>query len=56
MKKNFLDDFPELVSLDNRTCADESVITSLYALEETGRKQYQNYVKCVLEDLRTFYS
>ena len=43
-------DFPELVSLDNRTCADESVITSLYALEETGRKQYQNYVKCVLED------
>ena len=45
-----MDDLPELVSLDNRTCADELVITSLYALEETGRKQYQNYVKCVLED------
>ena len=45
-----LDDFPELITLDSRDCMNDSVSTSLYALEETGKKQYQTFVKTVLED------
>ena len=50
MGNPFLDDFPELITLDSRDCMAESVSTSLYALEETGKKQYQTFVKAVLED------
>ena len=46
----FSDDFPELVKLDSRNCIDESVANDLFILEETGIKQYQAYVKKVLED------
>ena len=46
----FLDHFPDLVTLDNQDCMDESVKEILYALEDVGQKQYQEYVKKVLED------
>ncbi len=45
-----MDGFPELVRLDNRNCVDESVASALYTLEVTGKKQYQAFVKNVLED------
>ena len=50
MGNHFLDHFPDLVTLDNRDCMDESVKEVLYALEDVGQKQYQEYVKGVLED------
>ena len=46
----FSDDFPELVKLDNRNCVHESIVNDLCTLEEIGTKQYQAYVKEVLED------
>ena len=49
MGNPFLDDFPDLVTLDSRNCADESVISTVHTLEETGKKQYQDYVKNVLD-------
>ena len=35
---------------DNRDCLDESVKEVLYPLEDVGQKQYQEYVKGVLQD------
>ena len=46
----FLDNFPELVTLDSRNCMDESVVKALYALEDIGVKQYQEFFKSVLKD------
>ena len=46
----FSDDFPELVKLNNRNCVHESVVNDLCTLEEIGTKQYQAYVKEVLEE------
>ena len=50
MGNPFLDDFPELITLDSRDCVDKSVIVGLRSLEDTGIKQYKEYVKNVLED------
>ena len=50
MGNPFLDDFPELVTLDSRSCVDTSVVHALYSLENTGIRQYQNYVAKALED------
>jgi hypothetical protein len=50
MGNPFLDNFPELVTLDNCNCMDESVVKALYTLEDTGMKQYQTFAKSVLED------
>ena len=50
MGNPFLDDFPELVTLDSRNCANEAVVNTICTLEDTGRKQYQDYVKTVLVD------
>ena len=52
MGNPFLDDFPELVKLDSRNCADKSVVTALYTLEKTGidHLQYRDFVKNVLKD------
>ena len=49
MGNPFLDDFSDLVTLDSRNCADESVVAALHTLEDTGRKQYKNFVKNVLD-------
>ena len=45
MANPFLDDFPDLVTLDNRTCADETAVVTVHTLEDTGKKQYQEFVK-----------
>ena len=50
MRNPFLDNFPELVTLNSRNCVDESVVLALYTLEDTGIKQSQDYVTKVLED------
>lgn len=46
----FLDDFPELVTLDSRDCADISVVESVEKLDKLGKEQYQKYVKDVIKD------
>ena len=48
MGNPFLDDFPDLVTLDSRNCADESVVAALHTLVDTGKKQYQDFVKNVI--------
>ena len=48
MGNPFLDIFPELVSLTNRNCVDESVAIVLHSLEDIGCKQYQDFVTNVL--------
>ena len=53
MGNPFLDDCEELVTLDSRNCADESVRLALYNLEDTGIKQYQDFVTNVLENCTT---
>ncbi len=50
MGNPFLDDFPELITLDSRDCAHQSVMVALYSLEDTGTKQYKEYYTNVLED------
>ena len=37
MGNPFLDDFPDLVTLDSRNCTDESVIEAIRSLEGTGK-------------------
>ena len=48
MGNPFLDDFPELITLDSRNCADESVVAALRTLIDTGKTQYQEFVKNVI--------
>ena len=48
MGNPFLDEFPELVTLDNRNCTPESVITTMRTLESIGKEQYNEYVQFVL--------
>ena len=50
MRNPFLADFPDIVSLDSRDCVDESVIIPLRCLEDTDKRQYQTFVKDVLEE------
>ena len=50
MGNPFLANFPDLVSLGSRDYADESVIVALRCLEDTGKRQYQIFVKDVLEE------
>jgi len=40
MSNPFLDDFPELVTLDSRNCVDNSETTARCALEDIGITQY----------------
>ena len=49
MGKPFLDDFPHLVTLYSQNCADGSVVAALHTLEDTGKKQYKDFVKNVLD-------
>ena len=49
MGNPFLDEFPELVTLDSRNCVDASVALALYSLKNIGIRQYQDYVVKVLE-------
>lgn len=48
MGNPFLDDFPELVTLDSRNCVDPEVAESVRNLESTGKAQYQAFMKDVV--------
>ncbi|KAJ8353418.1 hypothetical protein SKAU_G00209850 [Synaphobranchus kaupii] len=50
MGNPFFDDFKDLVTLDSRNCADESVVNTVLILEDTGKRQYQEFVKKVLDE------
>ena len=50
MGNPFLDDFPELVTLDSRDCMDDAVAEAVVNLEQLGKKQYQDFVKAVIKD------
>ena len=50
MGNPFLDDFAELVTLDSCNCMDDLAVHTLCTLEDTGTKQYQEFVKNVLEE------
>lgn len=50
MGNPFLDDFQDLVNLENRNCLDESAVMDLNVLETTGKEQYNHFVKTVFED------
>ena len=45
MGNPFLDDFPELVTLNSRDCVDPEVAESFRGLESTGKVQYQGFIK-----------
>ena len=49
MGNRFLDHFPDLVKLDSRNCANESVVATIRSLEDIGRSQYQEFVTNVIE-------
>ena len=46
----FEDQCQELVILNTRECADDSVVATVCQIEELGEKQYKQYRKEVLED------
>lgn len=48
MGNPFTDDFPELVKLDCRDCANPSVAETMKSLEVNGNKQYNEYKKAVI--------
>ena len=50
MGNPFMDDFPEVLTLDCRNCAKEAVTETLLNLEATGKQQYQNYMQNVIID------
>ena len=49
MGNPFLDDFQDLVNLENRNCLDESALMDLNVLETTGKEQYKHFAKTVFE-------
>ena len=48
MGNPFLDEYPELLVLDSRNCANEDVVNTVNTIEELGFVQYQKYVKDVI--------
>ena len=50
MGNPFQDDCPELLALDTRNCADESVVATVQTIEEIGLRQYKKYVKDVISE------
>lgn len=53
MGNPFLDNFPELVTLDNRDCMDDSVAAAIFNLEALGKNQYLDFMKAVIQDRTT---
>jgi len=49
----FLDDCTELLALDSRNCASESVVHTVRNIENIGKAQYEKYVKEVIIDRTT---
>ena len=50
MGNPFLDDTPELLSLDKRHFIDESVADSIHFIEALGKEKIREYQKCVILD------
>ena len=50
MGNPFLDDFQDLVNLENRNCLDASGVMDLNVLETTGKEQYNHFAKTVFEE------
>ena len=44
----FIDDCPELLALDSRNCAADSVVTTVQTIQSVGNTQYQKYVSDVI--------
>ncbi|XP_031553145.1 uncharacterized protein LOC116290281 [Actinia tenebrosa] len=53
MGNPFLDDFPELVTLDSHDCAHDDVAKAVMNLDSLGQTKYKEYVKAVIEDRKT---
>ena len=53
MGNPFLDDTPELLSLDKRHVIDEFVAHSIRSIEALGKEKFREYEKAVILD-RTF--
>ena len=49
MGNPLLGNFPELLILDNRKCADISVIKTIREIEDTRKAQYKGFVNDVLD-------
>jgi hypothetical protein len=45
----FFDDFPELITIDSRDCADVCVVESIMKVYQLGNQQYQKYCTEVIE-------
>ena len=45
MGNPFMDDCPELLALDSRNCAADSVVTTVQTIRSIGYSQYQKYVR-----------
>ena len=48
MGNPFMDDCPELLALDSRNCAADSVVTTVQPIRSIGYSQYQKYVRDVI--------
>ena len=49
MGNPFLDAFEDLVASDSRNCIDKAVIRTIRSLEDTGKRQYQEFArKCLM--------
>ena len=49
MGNPFLDDTPELISLDMRDIMDESVVATIRTIETLGIEQYKSYCSSVIQ-------
>ncbi|XP_048577134.1 uncharacterized protein LOC5514185 [Nematostella vectensis] len=50
MGNPFLDNFPELVTLDSRDCMDNEVAETIVNLDALGKSQYSSFLKDVIKD------
>ena len=50
MGNPFMDDFPELLVLDTRNCANDAVVSTVETIEELGSTQYQQYMTNVIKN------
>ena len=50
MGNPFLDNFPDLVTLDRRKCADKRKVDAMYGIQELGKQQYLSFVNQVIID------
>ena len=57
MGNPFLDDFPDLVTLDSRKCVHACVVDSVRNLEVIGKRQYQDFVtKVIVERTQSIHT